>query len=78
MAGPSAIFAVPIAIFLSNILPEPANRLRSAATPMSTTSTRAPASRAKALMPAIPATKPWTIWGVTSCGYLLIPSAATP
>ena len=37
-----------------------------------------PANRAKALMPAMPPTNPRTICAVTSCGYLLTPSAATP
>ena len=78
MAGPAAMLAVPRATFLSMILPALASGLRSAATPMSTTTTRAPANRARALMPAIPPTKPSTICGVTSCGYLLTPSAATP
>lgn len=44
----------------------------------STTITRAPASRASALMPAPPLTKLCTICGVTSPGYLLTPSAVTP
>ena len=55
MAGPTAILAVPGAIFLSMILPALASGPKSAATPMSTTTTRAPASRARALMPAMPA-----------------------
>ena len=52
--------------------------LRSPAAPMSTTTTRAPTTRASALIPAPPATKLCTICGVTSCGYLLTPSATTP
>ena len=45
MAGPAAMLAVPRATFLSTILPAATSGLRSAATPMSTTTTRAPASR---------------------------------
>ena len=65
-------------LFFEMILPAATSGPRSAATPMSTTTTRAPASRPRALMPAMPAANPWTICAVTSCGYLLTPSAATP
>ena len=50
----------------------------SEAMPMSTTVTVAPTWRARALIPAPPATKLATICGVTSRGYLLTPSATTP
>ncbi len=78
MAGPRAMLAVPGPTLFETILPAATSGPKSAATPMSTTTTRAPASRPRALIPAMPAAKPWTICPVTSCGYLLTPSAATP
>ncbi len=78
MAGPLAMLAVPGATRFEMILPAATSGPKSAATPMSTTTTLAPARRPRALMPAMPAANPWTICGVTSWGYLLTPSAATP
>ena len=57
MAGPSAMFRVPGPIRRETIFPAAASSLRSAATPMSTTVTAAPTWRARALIPAPPATK---------------------
>ncbi len=74
IAGPSAAFAVP----------SPSRRLRTAGcsngstTPASTTSSSAPSERASTQIAAPPDAKFASIWRVTSCGYALTPSAATP
>ena len=73
MAGPRAMFFVPGPIRRETIFPASASSQRSAATPMSTTVTDAPTWRARALIPAPPATKLYTIWGVTSWGILAHP-----
>ena len=48
------------------------------AMPASTTTSSAPAARARTQTAAPPEVKLATIWRVTSCGYALTPSAATP
>ena len=78
MAGPSAMLPVPARMRLEISQSLSFGRSSSEATPRSATTTRAPVERAMALMPAPPRTKLWTICAVTSRGYLLTPSAATP
>ena len=75
MAGPSVRSAVPAATLRSS---SPGCSSRAAATPTSTTSTRAPCCRASTLMAAPPAQKLATICAVTSWGHGVTPWATTP
>ena len=75
IAGPAVKSAVPRPILRGS---RPGTGSRSAATPMSTTVTSAPAWAANALITAPPARKLATIWAVTSCGHGLTPWACTP
>ena len=75
IAGPFAMLAVPLPIEseISSWLAGSAE-----ATPASMMTTLAPTCRASTLIAAPPLRKLCTIWAVTSCGYALTPSAATP
>ncbi len=75
MAGPKAMLAVPMRTLRWRM---PAAAERSALTPTSVTTTRAPIWRERTLMAAPPATKFMTIAGVTSAGKAETPSATTP
>ena len=69
------LFAVPMRSFFWRT---PTAALRSAFTPTSVTTTRAPTWRPMTLMAAPPAAMLNTIAGVTSAGNALTPSAVTP
>ena len=74
MAGPSVAFAVPRPSERSST-PDTEGE---AATPASTTTSRADASRHRTATAAPPRSNAASICPVTSCGYALTPSAATP
>ena len=78
MAGPWAMLAVPRPIFLATTFPSRTSSAKSSLAPTSTTQTSAWLHRAKALIPAPPRMKLYTIWVVTSGGYSETPSAVTP
>ena len=75
IAGPFVMLAVPRLTFNARSC---GCTGRSASTPRSATTTRAPNLRASTLIAAPPFRKLSTICGVTSFGYALTPSPATP